>query len=178
MSSYKYPTITRLGPATSRGLGKSDSATTEALFPGAPGLGDLKDIEAFKKDALAKLLKGEITDNLQTGTVDRDFGSNASSESRRPPNLENVKTGGGGLPATPYLPNPTSPGAGSSNAADQQAAPEGFGARVTNSIANDGNSTDVTTPSRNPSESSKRMSYGSEEVPLVLGKSPATANAS
>jgi len=177
MSSYKYPTITKLGPATARGLGKSDSATIDALFPHSPGL-HLRDINSFKKDALEKLLKGEVVENLQAGTVDRDFGANASSESRRPPNLENVETGAGGLPASPYLPNPMSPGPGSSNPADQGPAPEGFGARVTNSLANDGNSTDATTPSRNPYESSKRMSHGPEELPLVPGKSPATANAS
>jgi hypothetical protein len=177
MSSYKYPTITKLGPPTKRGLGKSDSATVEALFPDSPGL-SIADSNEFKKKALELLLKGEVVENLQAGTVDRDFGANASSESRRPPNLINVETGAGGLPASPYLPNPMSPGAGSSNPADQAQAPEGFGTRVTNSLANDGNSTDATTPSRNPYESSKRMSHGSEELPLVPGKSPATANAS
>lgn len=176
MSSYKYPTISKLGPPTKRGLGKSDSATVEALFPEAPGV--LVDSNEYKKLALELLLKGEVNENLQTGTVDRDFGANASSESRRPPNLSTVETGAGGLPASPYLPNPTSPGVGSSNPTDQRAAPEGFGTRVTNSLANDGNSTDVTTPTRNPSESSKRMSHGAEELPLVSGKSPATANAS
>ena len=176
MSSYKYPTISKLGPPTKRGLGKSDSATVEALFPEAPGVSI--DSNEYKKQALELLLKGEVTENLQAGTVDRDFGANASSESRRPPNLATVETGAGGLPASPYLPNPTSPGVGSSNPADQRAAPEGFGTRVTNSLANDGNSTDVTTPARNPSESSKRMSHGAEELPLVPGKSPATANAS
>lgn len=35
------------------------------------------------------------------------------------PNLEEVETGGGGLPASPYMPNLTSPGPGSFNAADQ-----------------------------------------------------------
>jgi hypothetical protein len=177
MSSYEYPTIKKLGPPTSRGLGKSDSATVEALFPGSPGL-SIADTKDFKKSALEKLLKGEITENLQAGDVDRDFGVNASSEKRRPPNYDEVETGGGGLPASAHVPNPMSPGAGSSNPADQAPAPEGFGKRVTNSLANDGSSSDATTLSRNPSVSSKRMSHGAEESPLVAGKSPATTNVS
>jgi len=43
------------------------------------------------------------------------------------PDLELVVVGAGGLPATPYVPNPTSPGPGSMNATDQAAAPEGYG---------------------------------------------------
>jgi len=35
------------------------------------------------------------------------------------PNLEDVAVGGGGLPASPYIPNLTSPGPGSINASDQ-----------------------------------------------------------
>jgi len=35
------------------------------------------------------------------------------------PDLEEVETGGGGLPATPYTPNPSSPGPGSVHYADQ-----------------------------------------------------------
>jgi len=35
------------------------------------------------------------------------------------PNLEDVATGGEGLPASPYVPNPTSPGPGSLNPYDQ-----------------------------------------------------------
>lgn len=36
------------------------------------------------------------------------------------PELEEVETGGGGLPSTPYTPNLTSPGPGSMNASDQK----------------------------------------------------------
>ena len=34
-------------------------------------------------------------------------------------NFDDVETGGGGLPATPFTPNPSSPGAGSTFAGDQ-----------------------------------------------------------
>ncbi len=43
------------------------------------------------------------------------------------PDLAQVKIGGGGLPASPYVPNPTSPGEGSMNAMDQAKAPDEYG---------------------------------------------------
>ena len=42
-------------------------------------------------------------------------------EENNAPNLEDVKTGGGGLPASSFSPNPSSPGPGSYNAATQPA---------------------------------------------------------
>ena len=41
--------------------------------------------------------------------------------------MNEVETGGGGLPASPYCPNPVSPGPGSLNATEQADPPEGFG---------------------------------------------------
>ncbi len=49
-------------------------------------------------------------------SYNRDF----KGSSQNPvPNLNNVETGGGGLPASPFVPNLASPGPGSANAADQ-----------------------------------------------------------
>ena len=172
---YTYPTIQSY-PKTKRFLGSSESADLEALFPGTPGLNGA--IEDFKKKALKLLLHGEEGGNQQTGPVDRDFGANATDESRVPPDLRKVETGAGGLPASPYLPNPVSPGEGSSDPRKKPAAPEGYGTTPTNSIANDGKSTSADSPSRNPYESSKRMSLGAEESPYIAGQSPATVNAS
>ena len=45
------------------------------------------------------------------------------------PDLNDVETGGGGLPASPYVPNVTSPGPGSINPTDMPAPPDGFGQR-------------------------------------------------
>ena len=42
------------------------------------------------------------------------------------PNLNNVETGGQGLPATPFVPNPTSPGEGVVSAANVAPAPKEF----------------------------------------------------
>lgn len=172
---YTYPTIQSYSK-TNRSLGSSESEDLAALFPGSPGLNE--NVEEFKKKALKLLLHGEEGGNQQTGPVDRDFGANATDESRVPPDLRKVETGAGGLPASPYLPNPTSPGEGSSDPKKKPAAPEGYGTVPSNSIANDGKSTSADTAARNPYESSKRMSLGAEEAPYIPGQSPATANAS
>jgi hypothetical protein len=175
MSTYRYPMI-NIQQVTSRAKGKSDTAALKSLFPETPG--NTIDANSFRIEKLKELLKGEIVDNLQVGTSDRDFGASATDASRVPPDLKTVAVGAGGLPASPWVPNPTSPGEGSTNPADLKEAPAGYGMNPTNSIANDGASTDATTPSRNPYESSKRMSHGAEEAQYVPGKSPATSNAS
>jgi hypothetical protein len=180
MPTYTHPTINIVTP-TNGSPGRSDTATLKSLFPGAPGTTDYAGTEGaatYKQAALNLLLSGEVTDNLQTGTVDRDFGAAASDESRKPPTLASVATGGGGLPASPWVPNPASPGAGSVDPNDQPAPPEGFGTAPTNSIANVGASSDATQPSRDPATSSQRMSQGREVGAYAIGQSPATANAS
>lgn len=180
MPTYTYPTINTVA-STTRAKGRADTATLQSMFPGTPGVADYAGTagaEAYKQASLEGLLKNEVTDNLQTGTVDRDFGANASDDRRRPPNFADVEVGGGGLPASAWVPNPISPGEGSADPRDQTAAPEGFGTTPTNSIANVGSSTDASQPSRNPSTSSQRMSLGREVAQYAPGQSPATANAS
>ena len=180
MPTYTHPTISIVAP-TDRGPGRSDTATLKTLFPGAPGATDYVGTEGsatYKQTALNLLLSGEINDNLQTGAVDRDFGASASDEARKPPTYGAVETGGGGLPASAWVPNPTSPGAGSVDPNDQAEPTEGYGTSATNSIANIGASSDVTQPSRDPATSSQRMSQGREFASYSPGRSPATANAS
>ena len=178
MPTFIHPTISIVSN-TERAPGKSDTASLKSLFPGAPGSEEFAGSggsNSYKQLALGLLLGGEVSENLQAGVVDRDFGANASDESRRPPSLAAVPTGGGGLPASPWVPNPVSPGVGSTDPKDQVAAPESFGRIPTNSMANIGSSTDATQPSRDPATSSQRMSQTRDAY--VPGKSPATANAS
>jgi len=67
-----------------------------------------------------EVMDAVINDNGHTfGTFDTSF--------TEAPDLAEVETGGGGLPATPYVPNPTSPGPGSMDPTKQAEAPEGFG---------------------------------------------------
>ena len=75
------------------------------------------------------IFRQEITDQerrqafkelVQEGTVTNGNGLNSfSRDYKGAPNLEEVETGGGGLPASPYMPNLVSPGPGSVSAADQ-----------------------------------------------------------
>lgn len=86
------------------GLGSADYTSLRALYPGSPAYdgtyGD--DQVTATRD---ELNQSPLNDGGHTfGTVNLDF-SDA-------PDLRTVQTGGGGLPATPYAPNPASPGPG------------------------------------------------------------------
>jgi hypothetical protein len=179
--TYTYPTINVVGVTSRSKRGTSDTATLKVLFPGAPYNVEYQGAEGaerYKKEALALLLKGEIKDNQQVGVVDRDFGLNATDAWRQPPDLKSVKTGAAGLPASPWVPNPASPGPGSSNPKDLPEPPKDYGTTPSTSLSNDGASQDAKSESRNPAISSQRMSLGAEEGSYQSGKSPATANAS
>jgi hypothetical protein len=77
--------------------------------------GDITDEE--RKNKYHNLaLNGEVHGGNGLNSFNRDY----TGTSQTPvPNLLDVKTGGGGLPSTPYTPNLASPGPGSLNAADQ-----------------------------------------------------------
>ena len=105
---------------TVRDMGSADSATLKAAFPASPiHQGEMTD-DGVRQDYQDTALDGTVNDGGHTfGTFSRDYAE--------APDLNEVETGPGGLPATPYLPNPTSPGPGSVNPADQAEAPDGFG---------------------------------------------------
>jgi hypothetical protein len=88
----------------------SNSGNLQKLFPGSPIYkGELSDAERLE---FYQSLLNE-TDLTGNGII----GLNMNYENA--PVLDDVKTGGAGLPATPFSPNPTSPGAGSYLASDQ-----------------------------------------------------------
>jgi hypothetical protein len=162
--TYTYPTIKSVG-STSRAPGTSDTATLQSMFPSSPGLSI--DSNAYKQESLARLQDGSVEENLQVGSYNRDFSG--------APNYNDVATGGGGLPASPWVPNPVSPGEGSVNPSDIAAAPEGYGTVPTNG-SHAGSSTAVTAEGRNPATSSTNMA--ARVSPSNLGQSPSTQNAS
>jgi len=105
------PTDYKMGSAGSQGLQK--------LFAGSPiykgNISDSERVEYFQ-------------DNVMDGVRNTGFGLDGfDTEFVDAPELSEVKTGDGGLPASPYVPNRSSPGEGSQNATDQPEAPEGFG---------------------------------------------------
>ena len=103
--------IVKADPAPNKPLGARKDANLKSAFPSSPiYLEELTDEE--RKSSYKELaLDGLVVKGHGINAFDRDY-VNA-------PNLEDVETGGGGLPASPYFPNLTSPGPGSVNASDQ-----------------------------------------------------------
>jgi hypothetical protein len=157
----KYPTIE--APITSRSsispgatpdvehtaysLSNSDTSTLRSIFPNSPIYSITA--EQLRQRAQRLLLDGTVTGDDAVGTVDRDF-SDA-------PNINDVVTGGGGLPASPYYPNLAS----ATNPADPSTQPEppagGYGI-----TANDNFGTG--TGLANPSEAAALIGQTSIEV--------------
>lgn len=107
------------GSPSNRDLGNRDDASLQAAYPGSPIYAEELTDDERRAAFQALCLEGQINDQGHTfGTFSVDF-SDA-------PDLSEVKTGGGGLPASPYSPNVTSPGPGSTSPEDMPAPPEGF----------------------------------------------------
>jgi len=105
--------IVEIPPPSESPLGSRNEINLQAMFGASPiYAGDLTDDER-KSTFQADALDGVVTSGFGLNSFNRDFSQNDA------PNLEDVATGGGGLPATPYVPNPTSPGPGSTFAGDQ-----------------------------------------------------------
>ena len=100
---------------------KANRAALKQMFSTAPYHNDYTK-DSLKKLAQALLLDGEVNDMGHTfGTVNRDYGANGA------PNYADVKTGGAGLPASPWVPNPASPVGGPNNVTSIPEAPDGYG---------------------------------------------------
>jgi len=94
-------------------LGARNEANLQAAFASSPiYAGELTDNER-KEKYQSEALDGIVLNGLGLNSFDRDYDEND------PPDFDDVETGGGGLPATPYVPNLSSPGPGSVFAGDQ-----------------------------------------------------------
>lgn len=102
------------------GLSTSDSTRLKAMFPASPIHSGIVTVDERKRTYMEQSLSAVVNDGGHTfGTVSTDY-------VRAPDLNQEVDTNALNLPS-PYVPNPTSPGPGSQNAADKPAAPEGFG---------------------------------------------------
>ncbi len=105
---------------STRGLGTHDYNSLKAAYPASPiNNGKLSD-EKAKELAQSLLLDGVVEGNEDFPSFDRDYANNGA------PVMDDVDVAGKNL-ASPFVPNPSSPGPGSMNASDIGDAPEGFG---------------------------------------------------
>jgi len=120
MPKHKQNTVEAV--VTERFMGRSASNDLASMYPESPiHKGEMTDA-SIRQQYQEIVMDAVINDGGHT------FGEYDTSYSDAP-NMEDVETGGGGLPASPYVPNVTSPGPGSLNPADQPPAPDGFGTR-------------------------------------------------
>ena len=118
MPTHKQGTVSP--PITERGFGKAASNDHSAMFGTSPIHSGEMTPESIAQQYQQEILDGTINDGGHTfGTYDPNYPD--------APNMDDVETGGGGLPASPYVPNPVSPGEGSVDPSDQPEAPDGFG---------------------------------------------------
>tara|TARA_B100000131_G_C17951047_1_gene546464 strand:- start:11 stop:559 length:549 start_codon:yes stop_codon:yes gene_type:complete len=124
------PTVWALGNIG--GLSTSDTANMVAAYPASPmstipqltddGTHDASSNQMMKwyED---NVLNAVVNDGGHTfGEVSMQFNSDSALATPAPPTLgEAEEVGGGGWPASAFVPNPTSPGPGSVNPADQEA---------------------------------------------------------
>lgn len=104
-------TIVTPVPSTNKGKGSRNSENLRSAFPNSPIYTQEMTDEERRKAFQELVQDGVVVNGHGVNSYNRDFiGA---------PNLEEVETGGGGLPASPYVPNLVSPGPGSVNAADQ-----------------------------------------------------------
>jgi len=107
-------------PVTERGKGSADTASLATAYSASPiHAGEIND-QSIKELAQALLMDGIVNDSGHTfGEFNRDY--------LDAPTIADVESGAGGLPGSPFVPNPVSPGPGSLNATDMPAPPDGWG---------------------------------------------------
>ena len=117
-------TIVQPAVPSNKPKGTRNQSNLQSMFPNSPIFsGDVTD-EERKKSYQGLALDGDVNDSVEVAgvPVPGGQGHGVNSYSRDfsdAPDISQVETGGGGLPASPYMPNLTSPGPGSVSAADQ-----------------------------------------------------------
>tara|TARA_R110001583_G_scaffold16272_8_gene66665 strand:- start:4179 stop:4679 length:501 start_codon:yes stop_codon:yes gene_type:complete len=90
--------------------GARKESNLHSIFPESPIYkGDMTDANVTA--AYQTVMDGGVTDGYGFPNFVASF-TDPNNPLGGAPDIAKVKTGGGGLPATPYVPNPTSPGAG------------------------------------------------------------------
>ena len=117
MPSHKQGTVNP--PLTERGMGRAASNDLRSSYPQSPVYTELTE-DSIREHYQEAVLDGEVNDGGHTfGVFNRDY--------TEAPDMGDVETGGEGKPASAFVPNPVSPGEGSTDPSDQVKAPDGFG---------------------------------------------------
>ena len=148
-------------------LSRSNTQSIAKSFPGSPIHSGAMTRESIQEEFQSLVLDGEVLDGYCFPSFQRDYDKGGSGE--QPPEINTVETGGGGLPGSPHMPNPVSPGAGSINPADQPAPPDDLESNKTSRPPYIGEGTDL-----DPMASSKQQSAHKVKS-YILGKSHESA---
>lgn len=112
MPKYRQRVIETTGPERLYAKGSSAPADLLTSYPNSPinqGEGVFATDETMRQQYDEFVNGGEVDDKGKNfGVVNVDYGP-VEGGSKGAPNLEEVETGGGGLPGTPYAPNVASP---------------------------------------------------------------------
>ena len=103
--------IVKPNPSSNKQLGSRKENNIKSAFSSSPiFLQEISDEE--RRESFNELVvDGLVLNGHGVNSFSRDY--------KDAPDLNNVETGGGGKPASPYMPNLASPGPGSINPADQ-----------------------------------------------------------
>ena len=118
MANIRQITVEPSENTTSHGS-KANRGALKSLFNSPYGEGTSYDAAAAKAMYQAVLDGTNEDGGNYFGAVDMDYGG--------APDYADVPTGGGGLPASPWVPNPSSPVDGVNNPGSIPAAPDGYG---------------------------------------------------
>jgi len=110
--------IVQTREVSSRDLGKRDDATLQAAFAGSP-IHDETFTDENRKEDFQHRINNVINDH---GHTFHTFDPNYTDA----PDKKETEIGAAGLPASPYSPNVTSPGPGSTSPEDMPSAPDGY----------------------------------------------------
>ena len=148
------PTDEKMVPFDINAPGGGSSVSTEkmkAIFPFSPIYAKKISDQERKAFYQENVLTGEINDG---GYYFSSFNTSFSGDGKAP-DYAAVETGAGGWPASPWVPNPVSPGPGNMNPTSLPDPPPDFG-QTPNDQFGDGFA--VTDSNRNPSTTSELIS--------------------
>ena len=144
-------------------LSRSNTNSLKASFPGSPIHTGLVTRESIQEHFQEWVINGEVIDGYCFSYFSLDY--DKGPKEAQPPVIASVKVGPAGLPGSPHLPNPTSPGPGSINPKNQGAPPDGLEKLKTSRPPFVGEGTAL-----DPMKSSKRQSVHKIKK-YIMGKS-------